>query len=94
MKVNRLAGRWVLVTGAGAGIGRAIALDAAGRGGSVAICDINPEHLEETCTLLAGYGVDVISSVVDDILLKSTLAPLDKFYSEAGCASRATRGPK
>lgn len=65
MKVNKLDGRWVLVTGAGAGIGRAIALDAAGRGGSVAICDINPEHLEETRALLAGYGIDVISSVVD-----------------------------
>jgi NAD(P)-dependent dehydrogenase (short-subunit alcohol dehydrogenase family) len=65
MKVNKLDGSWVVVTGAGAGIGRAIALDAAERGGNVAICDIDPERLEETAALLAGYEVDVVSSVVD-----------------------------
>ena len=70
MKVNKLDGRWVLVTGAGAGIGRAIALDAAGRGGSVAICDINPEHLEETRALLAG-----IADRIHQEHEKSTLGP-------------------
>ena len=65
MNVKKLDGSWVLVTGAGAGIGRAIALDAADRGGNVAICDINPENLEETLALLTSYEVEVISSVVD-----------------------------
>jgi NAD(P)-dependent dehydrogenase (short-subunit alcohol dehydrogenase family) len=65
MRVDKLKGRWVLVTGAGAGIGRAIALDAARRGGNVAICDIDADRLEETRALLAEYKVDVISAAVD-----------------------------
>ena len=99
MKVNKLDGRWVLVTGAGAGIGRAIALDAAGRGASVAICDINRENLEETAALLAGYGIDVISSVVDvthreqvekfaDLVHRSTAA-VDILVNNAGVAIAA-----
>ena len=99
MKVNKLDGRWVLVTGAGAGIGRAIALDAAGRGASVAICDINRENLEETAALLAGYGIDVISSVVDvtrrdqvevfaELVHRSTAA-VDILVNNAGVAIAA-----
>jgi NAD(P)-dependent dehydrogenase (short-subunit alcohol dehydrogenase family) len=65
IRVDKLQGRWVLVTGAGSGIGRAIALDAAQRGGNVAICDIDSGRLQETQALLADYKVDVISSVVD-----------------------------
>lgn len=65
MRVKNLDGKWLLVTGGGAGIGRAIALDAAKRGGNVAVCDINPERLEESRELLHEYGVAVIASVVD-----------------------------
>jgi NAD(P)-dependent dehydrogenase (short-subunit alcohol dehydrogenase family) len=65
MRVASLKGRWVVVTGAGAGIGRAIALDAARRGGNVAICDIDAAGLKETHALLANYKVDVIASPVD-----------------------------
>lgn len=99
MKVNKLDGKWILVTGAGAGIGRAIALDAAGRGGNLAICDINPEHLEETRALLADYEIDVISSVVDvtqrdqveefaDLVHRSTAA-VDILVNNAGVAIAA-----
>ena len=65
MRVAKLKGSWVVVTGAGAGIGRAIALDAARRGSNVAICDIDAARLKETRALLGDYGVDVIASPVD-----------------------------
>jgi NAD(P)-dependent dehydrogenase (short-subunit alcohol dehydrogenase family) len=65
MRVAKLKGRWVVVTGAGAGIGRAIALDTARRGGNVAICDIDTARLKETRALLGDYKVDVIASTVD-----------------------------
>jgi len=65
MRVAKLEGRWVVVTGAGAGIGRAIALDTERRGGNVAICDIDAAGLKETRALLGDYGVDVIASTVD-----------------------------
>lgn len=65
MQVDNLEGKWVLVTGAGAGIGRAIALDAADRGARLAICDIDAGRLQETASLLLDRGVAVVSSVVD-----------------------------
>ncbi len=65
MNVKKLNGSWTLVTGAGAGIGRAIAIDAAQRGSNVAICDISEEHLKETVSILQDYKVEVMSAVVD-----------------------------
>jgi 3-oxoacyl-[acyl-carrier protein] reductase len=47
----------VVVTGAGRGIGRAIALQIAGRGADVALFDLNPDDLEETRALCAAESV-------------------------------------
>ena len=84
MRVNKLDGKWVLVTGGGAGIGRAIVLDAAQRGGNIAVCDINPERLEETRELLEDYGVEVIASVVDVTDRAQVQGFADLVHSEAG----------
>jgi 3-oxoacyl-[acyl-carrier protein] reductase len=43
-----MQGKTVVVTGGGRGIGRAIALDLAGRGANLALFDLNPADLEET----------------------------------------------
>lgn len=45
-------GKRCVVTGAGSGIGRAIALDLAGRGAQLALSDINEEGLAETRALI------------------------------------------
>ena len=59
-----LTGKVVAITGAGSGIGRAIANLAAARGASLALSDWNKVGLDETVELL-GDGVNVLSTQVD-----------------------------
>ena len=61
----KLAGKSAIVTGAGDGIGRGIALAIARAGASVAVCDINRETVEETAKLLERVGVKVFSRCID-----------------------------
>lgn len=99
MRVSNLKGRWTLVTGGGAGIGRAIAIDAARRGSNVAICDIDPDRLEETEELLEDYGVSVIACAVDVTdrdkvqefadLVHGEAGPVDILVNNAGVAIAA-----
>ncbi|NEJ02914.1 3-oxoacyl-ACP reductase FabG [Rhizobium ruizarguesonis] len=49
-------GRHVLVTGAGRGIGRAIALGFAGRGAHVGVADMNKDDINETLRLIDAEG--------------------------------------
>jgi 3-oxoacyl-[acyl-carrier protein] reductase len=55
----------VVVTGAGRGIGRAIALRIAGRGANVALFDLNPGDLEETRALCEAESVQARSYKVN-----------------------------
>ncbi|EFQ83739.1 oxidoreductase, short chain dehydrogenase/reductase family protein [Aeromicrobium marinum DSM 15272] len=54
-----------VVTGAGSGIGRALALELARRGARVAISDVDVRGLDETEALVRGLGGDVRSDVLD-----------------------------
>jgi NAD(P)-dependent dehydrogenase (short-subunit alcohol dehydrogenase family) len=54
----QLEGRTALITGAGGGIGRAIAVSLARRGCNLALADIDPAGLEET-TKRVGAGVKI-----------------------------------
>lgn len=65
MDVKQLSGHWVGVTGAGSGIGEAIARSAARRGANLAICDIDPARLAAVEQSLANGGTEVISQEVD-----------------------------
>jgi NAD(P)-dependent dehydrogenase (short-subunit alcohol dehydrogenase family) len=58
------AGRSGVITGAGAGIGRALAVDLARRGARLALWDANPDALAETADLCRRVSADSRSSDV------------------------------
>ena len=65
--MRNLRGRVAVVTGAGSGIGRALALKLASQGAELALADVSARGLQETKELLAGasarcYELDVSDS--------------------------------
>ena len=54
-----------VVTGAGSGIGRALALELSARGARLAVSDIDVSALEQTVKLLEGLCSDVHSKILD-----------------------------
>ncbi|MFI1380195.1 SDR family NAD(P)-dependent oxidoreductase [Embleya sp. NPDC020886] len=62
---TNLTDRVALVTGGGAGIGRAIAVRLARAGAHVAVTDIVPEAARETCELVRGVGRSALALIGD-----------------------------
>src|SRR5207248_10842235 len=61
----QLAGKAALISGAGGGICRAIAVAFAEAGAAVACCDLNPEAAAETARLVTAAGGRALSQVCD-----------------------------
>ena len=61
----KLAGKVVAITGAGSGLGRALALEFVRRGCEVALSDLDPDRLDETLALFESASVKVTGRVVD-----------------------------
>ncbi len=84
----------VVVTGAGKGIGRSVALAYAKEGAKLAVIDRKREDLEETENLLRQHGVKVFSKIMDltqpgDIVdafaeIKSAFGKIDILINNAG----------
>ncbi|MDA0891690.1 MAG: SDR family NAD(P)-dependent oxidoreductase [Proteobacteria bacterium] len=89
-----LAGKAALVTGAGVGIGRAIALKMASEGARVMVVDLNEETAEETAALICDAGGEAIvfTADVSDESRVSTMVKtiVDRFGSiDIACNSAA-----
>ena len=94
-------GKRALITGAGTGIGRQLALDLAGAGAEVAICGRRRGPLDETMRLAEG-GIDAHTADLADpdeaFRLADAVGPVDILVNNAGFSSivRSTRyvGPE
>ena len=92
--VAELAGKAALVTGAGVGIGRAIALKMASEGARVMVVDLNEETAAETAALICDAGGEAIvfTADVSDESRVSTMVKttVDRFGSiDIACNSAA-----
>ncbi len=64
-RVKNFSGRVAAITGAGSGIGRALAIDLAGRGTHLALADLDGIGLAETVGRCEGLGVKVTATQLD-----------------------------
>lgn len=90
----KLKGRIALVTGAGSGMGRTIAVQLAREGAKIGVNDINPKGIKETLDVLRGMGavglalqadvgnVDQVKGIFKEI--KSTWGTIDILVNDAG----------
>jgi butyryl-CoA dehydrogenase len=82
--VKTFDGRVAAITGAGSGIGRALARDRAGRGTHLALSDIDEVGLAETVQLCEGKGVKVTSQLVDVADRSAVYAWADQVVADHG----------
>ncbi|HEV3265732.1 MAG TPA: SDR family NAD(P)-dependent oxidoreductase [Acidimicrobiales bacterium] len=77
-------GRVAAITGAGSGIGRALARELAARGAPLALSDIDEVGLAETVTLCEGSGVKVTSQGLDVADRAAVYAWADRVVEDHG----------
>ncbi|SOD71281.1 short-subunit dehydrogenase [Jatrophihabitans sp. GAS493] len=78
------SGRVAVITGAGSGIGRALALDLAKRGAKLAISDVDTTGLDETARQARALGATVKSDRLDVTDRAEFLAYADAVIAEFG----------
>ncbi len=79
-----LKGKTAIVTGAGSGIGRAIALRLAAEGVTVGVFDVNPAGAAETLAAVKAAGGTALARTCDITDYTSVTAAVAAFEAEAG----------
>jgi NADP-dependent 3-hydroxy acid dehydrogenase YdfG len=82
--VKDFAGRVAAITGAASGIGRALAVELAGRGCHLALSDVDEVGLAETVTACEGHGVKVTAQRVDVSDRAAVFAWADQVVADHG----------
>ena len=82
--MEQLRGRVAAITGAGSGIGRALAIELARAGTHLALSDVDDVGLAETVTKAEGMGVKVTSARVDVADREAVHAWADEVAEEHG----------
>jgi len=82
--MKTLLNRVAAITGAGSGMGRALASALAARGCHLAISDINQEALDETAASCQNYGIEVSTYQVDTSSKEAVYAFADKVVKDHG----------
>ncbi len=80
----RLAGKTALVTGAGSGIGRQIALRFAAEGAEVFVTDLAGERAQETARLVEGEGGTAISGALDVTSASAVQEAMEMMIAQLG----------
>ncbi|MCO4771071.1 MAG: SDR family oxidoreductase [Deltaproteobacteria bacterium] len=94
--MKSLRNRVAVVTGAGSGIGRGLALELAAEGCTLALVDVNPETLAETAAMVPGastHVVDVSDRAAMEELPAAVLAAhgrVELLFNNAGIAVHGT----
>jgi NAD(P)-dependent dehydrogenase (short-subunit alcohol dehydrogenase family) len=81
MAIRQLMGKWVVVTGAASGIGRATALAFARQGAHLVLSDINAAALDDVAKAIAALGVQCLTytvNVADELAMRE--------FADAVCA--------
>ena len=77
-------GKTILVTGAGRGIGRSLAIHFAGKGANLALLDVNAEDVSETRSRCTQLGIETRSYIADAANEDSVVGALDQVTADFG----------
>ncbi|MBS0376414.1 MAG: SDR family oxidoreductase [Proteobacteria bacterium] len=80
----QIQGKTIVVTGGGRGLGRAMALEFARRGGAIALVDLNPADLEKTRAEVAALGVAARAYACNVTQEDAVVATMDAIVRDFG----------
>ncbi len=81
---GRLAGKAIIVTGAGSGMGRAFAMGLAREGATVGVLDVNEDAVRIVCAEVRAQSLEAVPLRADVSRRDQVVATFGRFVAEAG----------